>query len=54
MRFTLTEIVPLKDTVVEAYSNYLAAHTVTKQDIWAARSVKLEPGNGYTPVKVAV
>ncbi len=54
MRFTLTELLPLKDTLVEVYGTYLSAHNVEKQDIWAARSVRLDPGKGYTPVKVAV
>ncbi len=54
MRFTMTELLPLKDSLVEAYGSYLAAHTVTKQDIWAARSVRLEPGKSYSPVNVAV
>ncbi len=54
MRFTLTELLPLKDTLVEVYSSYLAAHNVEKPDIWAARSVRLEPGKEYSTVNVAV
>ena len=54
MRLALEEAIPLKDTLVEAYGSYLAAHQVAKQDIWAARSVQLEPGKGYAPVNVAV
>ncbi len=53
-RFLLTEVLPLQSTLVEAYGGYLAAHSVTKKDIWAARAVRLEPGQGYTPVNVAV
>lgn len=53
IRFTL-EVIPLKETFVEAYGSYLAAHQVAKQDIWAARSAQLEPGKGYAPVNVAV
>ncbi|MGD0577525.1 MAG: S8 family serine peptidase [Bryobacteraceae bacterium] len=54
MRVSLDETIPLKDTLIEAYGGYLAAHQVAKQDIWAARSVQLEPGKGYAPVNVAV
>jgi subtilisin family serine protease len=53
-RFTMTEVLPLKDTLVEVYSGYLAAHNVEKADIWAARSVRLDPGKGYSTVNVAV
>lgn len=54
MRFTLTEILPLKPMLIEAYGSYLSAHQVAKKDIWAARSVQLPPGKGYAPVNVAV
>ncbi len=54
MRFTMTELLPLKDSLVEAFGGYLAVHNVEKQDIWAARSVQLDPGKGYSTVNVAV
>ncbi|MGO9241919.1 MAG: S8 family peptidase [Bryobacteraceae bacterium] len=54
MRLALEEAIPIKYTLIEAYGSYLAAHQVAKQDIWAARSVQLEPGKGYAPVNVAV
>ena len=54
MRLTMTEIIPLKDTLVEVYGTYLAAHKQEKPDIWAARSVSLAPGKGYATVNVAV
>jgi subtilisin family serine protease len=54
MRLTMTEVLPLKDTLVEAYGGYISAHRVQKPDIWSARSVQLAPGKGYSPVKVAV
>ncbi len=47
-------ILPLKPALVEAWTDYLAAHKVDKPDIWAARAVTLPDGAGYTPVKVAV
>src|ERR1035438_3981276 len=54
MRFTMAETLPLKNTLVEVYGSYLSAHTQEKPDIWAASSVRLETGKGYTPVIVAV
>ncbi len=54
MRLTLDETIPLKDTLIEAYGSYLAAHQVAKQDIWAARSAQLPAGEPYAPVNVAV
>jgi subtilisin family serine protease len=54
MRFTMTEILPLRNSLVEAYGSYLSAHEVAKKDIWAARSVQLPPGKNYAPVNVAV
>ncbi|HSQ10443.1 MAG TPA: S8 family serine peptidase [Burkholderiaceae bacterium] len=53
-RYTLQLRLPLKQTLVDTYSAYLAANKVEKPDIWAARGVALEPGRPYTPVVVAV
>jgi subtilisin family serine protease len=53
-RYTLELRLPLKQTLVDTYSAYLAANKVDKPDIWAARDVVLEPGRPYTPVVVAV
>jgi hypothetical protein len=53
-RFALTQRLPLKQVLVDAYSGYLAANKVEKPDIWAARSVNLAPGLKYSPVRVAV
>ena len=53
-RYTLQLRLPLKQTLVDTYGAYLAAHKVEKPDIWAARDVKLEPGRGYTPVVIAI
>jgi hypothetical protein len=47
-------ILPLKPALIEAWTEYLAAHKVDKPDIWAARAVALPDGAGYTPVKIAV
>jgi len=54
LRLYLVERIPLKETLNEALSAYLSAHAKTKQDIWAAREVTLEPGRNYQPVTVAV
>ncbi len=53
-RYRLLVSLPLKPTLVAAYSGYLARHKVVKQDIWAARDVPLPAGGSYTPVNVAV
>jgi subtilisin family serine protease len=54
IKLTLVEVVPLKDSLAEAYGSYLSAHRQEKPDIWAARAVRLEPGKSYTPVNIAV
>jgi subtilisin family serine protease len=54
LRVTLTERLPLRDTLNEALGAYLAAHKQEKKDIWAERNVTLEPGKNYQPVNVAV
>ncbi len=53
-KYRLVASLPLKSTLIDTYSRYLAAHKVDKPDIWAARDVKLPPGKRYTPVNVAV
>ncbi len=45
---------PLKQSLVSAYTTYLAANKVEKPDIWAARGVNLPPGKDYAPVTIAV
>jgi subtilisin family serine protease len=54
IKLTLVEVTPLKDSLVEAFGSYLAAHRQEKPDIWAARAVRLEPGKNYTPINIAV
>ena len=53
-KYRLVASLPLKATLIDTYSRYLAAHKVDKPDIWAARDVKLPAGKPYTPVNVAV
>ncbi len=54
IKLTLVEVVPLKDSLVEAFGSYLSANQREKPDIWAARAVRLEPGRNYSPVNIAV
>ena len=53
-RFALETALPLKQTLVAAYSEYLNQHRVEKQDIWAARDAKLPASGPYQAVTVAV
>jgi subtilisin family serine protease len=53
-RYALVARLPLKQTLVEAFTAYLTAHRKAKPDIWAARSVALPPDQSYTPVRIAV
>ncbi len=54
IKYTYRYILPLKPSLVDAWSTYLAAHKVDKPDIWTARAVTLPAGANYTPVKIAV
>jgi len=56
-KYAYNYILPLKPTLVDAWTTYLAAHKVDKPDIWAAGAVSLPPSDPtgrYTPVKIAV
>ena len=53
-RFALVNVLPLKQTLVETYSTYLAAHVVAKADIWAARDVTLQPAQTRGPVAIGI
>jgi subtilisin family serine protease len=53
-RFGLTAVLPLKKTLVDVYTTYLAANQVVKPDIWAARGVSLAGRTDLRPVTVAV
>jgi subtilisin family serine protease len=53
-KYYLAYTVPLKQTLIDTYGGYLAAHKVEKPDIWAARDVVLPVGRGYASVPVAV
>lgn len=53
-RYSLETAIPLKQTLIDTYGGYLAAHAVAKKDIWAERSVALPATGPYRPVVVAV
>ena len=53
-RYRLLVTLPLKQTLINTYSGYLAKYTVAKQDIWAARDVQLPATGAYTPVTIAI
>lgn len=53
-RLSLLAVLPLKATLVDVYTQYLAAHQVQKPDIWAARDVVLSPAQVRQPVTLAV
>ncbi len=54
IKYVLVYVLPLKQTLVDAWSGYLAAHKVERQDIWAARAAALPPKAPYAPVKIAI
>ncbi len=60
-RYRLLVTLPLKATLIDAYSGYLTKYTVAKQDIWDARDVQLPASasaggsaTAHTPVIIAV
>jgi subtilisin family serine protease len=53
-RYALVVGLPIRQTLVDTFTAYLAAHRSEKRDIWPARSVELPAGRSYAPVRVAV
>jgi subtilisin family serine protease len=53
-RSSLLVSVPLKAPIVAAFSAVIAAHNVTKPDIWKARDVTLTKSDQLTPVVVGI
>lgn len=51
---TLDHFVEDAPALNPVYSDYIAAHDVTKPDIWEARKYDLAPGERTTPVVVAI
>ena len=49
-----SRIAPLRTVLVDELGRTLAAHSVEKPDIWAARDVSLEGRSGLTPVVVGI
>jgi len=54
MRVAIEFQIPLKQEIIAAYQAVIDEHRVDKKDIWAARSVTLDRGQGCTPVVVAI
>ena len=54
MRVALKLAIPLKETTVAVYQEFIDAHAVVKQDIWPARDLVLEADRGLEPVTVAI
>jgi subtilisin family serine protease len=54
MRFTFLAVAPVKDSAAEALGSFIAAHNAPKPDIWAARSVTLDPGAKAKPVVIGI
>lgn len=53
-RYALEIALPLKQTLIAAYTAYLNQHKVEKADIWAARGVTLPASGPYKTVNVSV
>jgi len=53
-RLALLAVLPLKQTLIDTYGTYLAAHKVQKPDIWAARDLMLAADKAHKPVVVGV
>jgi hypothetical protein len=53
-RFLLVYMLPLKQTLVDTYSRYIARHQVDKPDIWKARDADLPPGRPFAPVDIVI
>lgn len=53
-RVRLKSDIPVAGRTAEVLHGYIAAHSVTKPDIWAARDVTLESNAHLNPVRVAI
>jgi hypothetical protein len=53
-RLTLVAMLPLKQTLIDSFGTYLAAHRVEKPDIWAAREITLPKLPAGRSVRVGV
>jgi subtilisin family serine protease len=54
IKYVYAFILPLKPALIDVWGSYIAAHSVEKPDIWAARAVTLPASGAYTPVTIAV
>ena len=53
-RFELDVVLPLQQPALTIVTAYVAAHTVTRPDIWATRTVSFTGMHGLTPVRVGI
>lgn len=53
-RVAYTTFIPLKDERASVLGAYLAAHAKAKDDIWAARQIKLDTADGLHPVVIGI
>jgi hypothetical protein len=54
LAMTLRVVMPYREAMADVYGKVLADNTVEVKDIWAARSVTLEPSPALTPVVMGV
>lgn len=53
-RMTLTEVLPLKDTIFEVVNKRVLAEATVKEDRWSKRLVALQPAEVKQPVVIAI
>jgi subtilisin family serine protease len=54
MYYTMNNVLPLKNEMVEVLQAYIDKNKVEKPDIWAARSVDLSGNNKVSPVVIGI
>ena len=54
IKSTMKMILPLRQEIITVYGNLIDAHTVEKEDIWAARDVQMDPGQDLEPVVIGI
>ncbi len=54
MRYAVDTVLPLNPTVAKVYGEAIERNQTVKTDIWPAREVTLEPGQGLAPLVVGI
>jgi subtilisin family serine protease len=54
MKYMIDYVLPIKQEVIEVYSNYIEAHKIDKKDIWAERDVMLTSDDNLQNVLIAI